>query len=217
MTVPHPFPPSSHNSIRGAGCIQSSFHLFKCIIINVIQGNQRRHLEWKVLMCFMILNPAFRKKKKVFVIVFLIRDFVTSSPRIGKVSTSASNLYLKKNPTLPWSQHLISMHTLAVRGTQETHISLCLTRCSLSNWPGVDGQLGTLQEWKGRWGIRLSCTKYTRQSSNVQNLGWRWCWLMVCVSAMSCWQCGGSLVSPGPPGEVCRSKNLSHSCHYFFP
>lgn len=118
-----------------ASCVQSSFHLFKCIIFDVSQGDQTKHLEWKVLRCFTILNPAIRKNVLLTVIVFRLGILSLHLHELGKL-TLVHLMYI--------SPHLISICIMNIRALQETCVPLCLTWCSLSNWPGVSGQVGTL-------------------------------------------------------------------------
>lgn len=172
---PHTFPSSFCMSGSEAGSVFSClFILLSALFLIWAKGDQRKHPEWKLFMCFMILNLAIGGWGWCCNYnCFLIRGFAISSPCPGKVSTNASNLHLKKSP-LPCSWYLNS-GLVGSPGDPHTPVALLVFTEQLA-WNGQ-----TVWLYKGR-GIKMITTKYTRQSLNVQNLGRCWCWLRI-----HCW------------------------------
>lgn len=82
-------------------CIQLCFYPFKCIVSDLSKGRSKKSSRMEIVYVFHDSKPCYWGAGwggGCNYNCFLIRDFAISSPLIGKLSTSASNLHLKKAP-----------------------------------------------------------------------------------------------------------------------
>lgn len=124
---------------------------------------------------------------------FLIRDFVLHElEKLAQVHLT----YISKKP-------LTMLTTFELWPCGQPRRPICPCGSLGFHW-ARNGQT----DWvcKGR-GIKVISTKYTRQSLNVQNLGW--CWLRIHVLAVSCWQSRGCLKGLWTPQNTSAAPQTS--------